>query len=327
MVRIIKLLAIGLLTSLTSFTKAIPLESGRKPFPHPQMTEDFPDPSILQASFNEQWYAFASAGNGKQIQLAEAKYPLEKWKLSKLNPLSNKGWTSGQNTWSPEVKELPDGSYIMYFSGELPKDGKHCIGIARSAVPWGPYVMDPKPWICPDGGAMDPSRFTDPVSKKVYITYRTSLYRQGSSMLSTPIMLQQVDPTDGSTKTGNAIELIDRGAGEGPFLESPSLVYLKNAKEYVLTYSSHCSTVKECYDVKTATSKNIEGPYKKVDEPMLTSENSHLWGPSSLTLNQDGSVAMVNAWCGSWRWKNKRRCAYAMSTITHKDKFDLKFRD
>ncbi|KAK4921030.1 hypothetical protein LTR28_012816, partial [Elasticomyces elasticus] len=75
-------------------------------------------------------------------------------------------WVYGpsSNVWAPDVNELDDGSYVMYFSATTAADtSKHCVGAATSRDILGPYTALPTPLFCDlaRGGAIDASGFKD----------------------------------------------------------------------------------------------------------------------------------------------------------------------
>jgi beta-xylosidase len=274
----------------------------------PVLSANFPDPSVIQGK-DGKWYAFAtntgSKANGNYIavQVAEADDPLGQWTLLDEDAMPEVTWFTGSNTWAPDVRELDDGSYILYFSGEYPPSPhQHCIGVARSDSVKGPFVPDRDPWVCPtkDGGAIDASGFKD--GDKRYVVYKVDGNSKGAPSqcgtgvddpaLRTPIMLQRVE-ADGATKIGNPVEILDRSRPEdGALVEAPNLVR-RGDGTYVLWYSSHCFT-DPLYDVKYAYSSSIEGPYTRSEGPLLKAPDFGLAAPGGATSRtQDGEDFLV----------------------------------
>ena len=58
----------------------------------------------------------------------------------------------------------------------------------------------------------------------------------GNRALRTPVVLQEVDPTDGVTTMGDAEEILDRDpeGADGLLVEAPSLVYAERGGVYVV---------------------------------------------------------------------------------------------
>lgn len=128
-----------------------------------------------------------------------------------------------------------------------------------------------------NGGAIDPAGFIDPSSGSIYLTYKIDGNSLGGGgpcgnadgSHSTPLILQQVSPKDGITPIGRPVKLLDRGAGDGPLIEAPSLARSKDGT-YILFFSSNCYNT-EWYDISYATARNIRGPYTKSKKPLLVS--------------------------------------------------------
>jgi hypothetical protein len=233
----------------------------------------FPDPSIVRGE-DGAWYAFGTNGNGRRIQVARTSSsdPLGEWTLMEHDALPHKAWTSGSNFWAPDVRRVGDGSYVMYYSGQRPQ-GKHCVGVARSRTVAGPYMPDPAPWECPldMGGAIDPAGFEDEVTGRRYVVYKVdgnalghggSCNNMAEPQQATPIMLQEVDALDGTTKIGAAVAILDRTDEDGPLVEAPNLVRSARDGRYLLFFSTHCFS-NPAYDIKFAWADTIEGPYHR----------------------------------------------------------------
>lgn len=285
----------------------------------PVLPVDFPDPAIIQDEEGT-WYAFSTNSAGKNIQVAKANSsdPFEKWGVLDIDALPQKSWTSGSNTWAPDVKRLDDGSYIMYFSGEVPDSHQHCIGVARSESIAGPYVPEPVPWVCPqdEGGAIDAAGFYDRDTGKRYVVYKVDGNSKGGFSpcgtgvddpnLTTPLMLQRVAP-DGTTKIGDPVQIMDRIASEdGALVEAPELTQ-RDDGTYVLFFSSHCFQDPK-YDIKYAWSRHINGPYIRGSEVLLKTPDFELNGPGGMGSGrlEDGDEIMAfHAYC-----QDMARCLY-----------------
>ena len=81
----------------------------------PVLAEDFPDPSILEVSGT--WFAFATSGNGRNIQVAaSSSFTDHQWHLlADADVLPDPGpWAvSDRNIWAPDV--VPLVSEIMHI--------------------------------------------------------------------------------------------------------------------------------------------------------------------------------------------------------------------
>ncbi|KAJ3125784.1 hypothetical protein HK100_010602 [Physocladia obscura] len=259
------------------------------------IAQDFADPSIMLDSGGT-WYAVATSGNGKTVQQASSQ-DFYHWTIINDALPAVGAWVDPTNTgiWAPEVRQLGQGSYVMYYTGKLPGQNSHCIGTATASTPAGPYNPAPNPLICnvAQGGVIDPSGFED-VTGARYILYKIDGNNVGNGGVcgntvapihSTPIMLQAVG-NDGVTLIGNPIQLIDRGAADGPLIEAPSLVYWDGW--YYLFFSSNCYSTPQ-YDISYAVATSVTGPYTKVGAP-----NAPLLITGDYNLSSPGGATAIN---------------------------------
>lgn len=128
---------------------------------NPVLDQDFPDPVVVR-SMDGSFYAYATMGNGFRIQLAHSS-DLQQWTHLGEAMSPNSTWGDGLTFWAPDVTlQTIKGkkTYTMYYAGKKPK-AEHCIGIALSATPQGPFMDVGIPLICTDSGgpgAIDPKR-------------------------------------------------------------------------------------------------------------------------------------------------------------------------
>jgi hypothetical protein len=177
----------------------------------------------------------------------------------------------------------------MYYAATLKSNSSfHCLGVATSTTPDGIYRTSEEIFACDlkEGGAIYASGFLDFVSKKRFVTYKidgNSLGSGGSCnngfwpRKPTPLVLQEV-ASDGVTKIGNKIQLLDHDVSDGPCIEASSIARI--GRKYFLFYSSQCWD-SGFYDVKFATSKWVYGPYKKGGQ-LLISPDLGLINPGEL---------------------------------------------
>lgn len=187
----------------------------------------------------------------------------------------------------------------MYFSASISADtSKHCVGAATSSSITGPYTPEESPFACPleQGGAIDADGYEDD-DGTLYVTYKidgNSLNSDGS-FHPTPIMLQKLK-SDGITRDGDAVKILERGPADGPVIEAPSLV--KSNGTYFLSLSSAMYNTLQ-YDVAYATAPSITGPYTKASERLLeTGDPSNvgpLAGPGGSDFKGDGTMMAFHA--------------------------------
>ena len=127
-------------------------------------------------------------------------------------------------------------------------------------------------------------------------------------LVSVPILLQELD-TDGISKVGESVTILDINDTDGPLVEAPDIVRLDDGT-YYLFFSSHCFTSLG-YNVKYAHSKSLKGPYTRAARPLLQTGDFDLKAPGGATVSPDGSKMVFHANCGSWR------CMYAAAIDIH----------
>lgn len=290
----------------------------------PVLQLNFPDPSILRDE-DGTWYAFATAGNGRQVQVASAPAASGPWTYLDDDVLpSPGGWTTGQNTWAPDVVRVGKGRYVMYYSGQqqptLDEEGNsysthYCLGVATASAASGPYTASDKPWSCAEeeGGIIDPSGFLDPVTGRRYVVYKidgNSIGHGGSCgngetpQVPTPIMMVEVDSDDGVTVIDDPVQILDREEVDGPLVEAPSLAWLEDSDgegRYVLFYSSHC-WFEGSYDVNYATADSVTGPYRKSGfNPLMATGDFGLTAPGGATVVDEEGRLVFHANCPEGR--------------------------
>ena len=129
-------------------------------FTNPVLERNFPDPGVVCAA-NGTFYAF---GTGPGIQVA-ASENLVDWRYlgPALGPGTNTLWGDGHSFWAADVTRHTWGgqtTYVMYYAGVQSNERQnHCIGVALSPEPQGPYTDVGTPLICrPSYIAIDPKR-------------------------------------------------------------------------------------------------------------------------------------------------------------------------
>ena len=138
------------------------------------ITTNFPDPCIVQ--YEGMWYSFATdtSNNGivTNIQIAQSA-DFNTWNIILNSDGSQRDalptpptWVNmtTPNTWAPDVNQLDDGSFVMYYSATaLQDDTKHCVGAATSPTILGAYSPLSTPFACnlAIGGAVDGAGFKD----------------------------------------------------------------------------------------------------------------------------------------------------------------------
>ncbi|KAL1680369.1 glycoside hydrolase family 43 protein [Schizophyllum commune] len=270
----------------------------------PMMDANFPDPSVLQV--DGRWYAFSTTSGGKNVPIATSGDIHVGWALTGSDALPKLGaWADG-GVWAPDVTQLADGTFLMYYSAVY-KENKsvHCISAATSTNIQGPYTPIDNVLACPvsSGGAIDPHVFTD-VDGSLYLLWKVDGNNIGHGgncnngvepIQSTPIMIQRMSADGKSFYPGTGhTQILDRDANDGPLIEAPSLVRTSEGI-YVLFFSSNCYAG-SLYDVAYATATNIMGPYTKGPWLLKTATPySQLYSPGGADVTRGADHLLFHA--------------------------------
>lgn len=280
----------------------------------PILNHDFPDPSIIKGA--DAWYAVATASGSVRVQVAKASDPSGPWALLSQDLFTNAGaWTNGKDIWAPDIREVDNGTYVMYYTAQLSNSTRHCLGVATANAILGPWTTNDEPWHCDYdlGGTIDSSGFQDETDGSRWVVYKVdgnSIGNGGSCdntvapIKSTPLMLQKV-AGDGITKIGAATQILDRTDDDGPLVEAPNIIR-SSAGKYILFFSSHCFTSSD-YNVKYATATSVTGPYTRGGEALLETNDFNLTSPGGGTSVIEGGLMVFHANCNAG---GSNRCMY-----------------
>ncbi|KAL8746004.1 MAG: hypothetical protein Q9190_001930 [Brigantiaea leucoxantha] len=294
-----------LFSSLLNHTASLPLVKRDPLAQGPVMDVNFPDPALIQVEGT--CYAFSTTSGGLNVPIATSP-DYTTWAPSNEDALPNLPvWTTG-SIWAPDVIQLSDGSFVLYFAGRSAQDtSKHCVGVATSTSVTGPYDALDDPLACPleQGGAIDPAAFFDEPSSTLWVVYKIDGNalggggQCGNGDLShpTPIILQQLS-VDGTTPIGPATQILDRSSADGPLVEAPSLARSSDGT-YALFFSSNCFNGK-LYDVSYATATSVTGPYSKAQAPLAPllesgDEGGELNSPGGADISADASKLIFHS--------------------------------
>jgi len=253
--------------------------------------EDFPDPDVIAVGGT--YYAYATNTPAVNVQYATSS-DLETWDVSRNDVFPDlPAWADTGRTWAPDVTQLPDGRFALYFTAQESSSGRQCIGVAVSAAPTGPFVSDaPAPLICPldEGGAIDASSFIDDDGNR-YLAWKNDGNCCG---LDTWLRLSTLS-ADGLSVVGEPVDLVKQTEEwEGNLVEAPVIV--RHGDEYALFYSAN-DYGGEGYAMGYALAPSVAGPYAKADEPLFTTtmSGSRALGPGGqdIVVAPDGSDRIV----------------------------------
>lgn len=223
------------------------------------------DPSVLFADGT--YYIY-----GSHMQAAKSQ-DLQDWKLfSKLDKCTlqpnyavefNEALTYAETGtfWAPDVIQLADGRYYMYYcccEGSKPLSA---LGVAVSDSPEGPFENvqillksgDPGYDATQYPNAIDPCVFFDKTGERLYMVYGS--YSGG-------IFLLELDPQTGLILEGQDEYGIHLLGGNHSCIEAPYIVYNPDTDYYYLFLSFGGLGVNDGYNIRVCRSKNVEGPYE-----------------------------------------------------------------
>lgn len=236
----------------------------------PLMSASVHDPSIIKA--DDTYYVFGS-------HLAAAKSTdLRNWKqietrVHERNRLipnvfteleETFTWAQTNTLWAPDVIQLPDGRYYMYYCACRGDSPLSALGVAVSDNIEGPYknlgiILKSGGLRAPDGSIYDATRHPNVVDPHVFFDAEGKLWMVYGSY-SGGIFILEMDPETG-------FPLPDQGygkklvGGNHSRIEGPYILYNPTTKYYYLFLSFGGLDSRGGYNIRVARSKNPDGPY------------------------------------------------------------------
>lgn len=231
-------------------------------YTNPVLNFVFADPAVIQAP--DGWfYAYATRTwhkEKKMIHLQVAKSSdLVHWKYLKDGMPEVPDWAdSTHQFWAPDIHyDKKSKTYYLYFASAHNGTSRHCIGVATSKSPTGPFKDIGHPLVCGRGYThIDPMEFTDPGSGKKYILW-------GSD--HAPIQIQELagwTELARDSRPHNLLIPTMKKSNYDNMLEGPWLIHY-NGYYYLFASGDNCCGVNAHYAVMVARAENIFGPYEK----------------------------------------------------------------
>ncbi|KAI9728206.1 MAG: hypothetical protein M1828_004667 [Chrysothrix sp. TS-e1954] len=304
------------IVALLGFAQGHPVDNAlsTRSVPYAVLGPNFPDPSLHYA--DGAWYSFATRtpGESRHVQVGRS-YDFISWELLDLDALPTlPGWVAqsdvlASKVWAPDVVQNPDGQYLLYYSAAaVESPDHHCVGAATSWNIAGPYAAYDAPMFCDlnQGGAIDASHFWD-IDDKRYAAYKIDGNSLGAGM-PTPLMLQQVDPSNGVTPLGAPVVILTNdNPADGGIVEAPYLIRTDDGT-YILFYSSGNFNTNQ-YTVSWASSASVTGPYERRGV-LLKSGDYGLEAPGGMSIGRSEGGTQRHAVFHAGNVQGKTRAMY-----------------
>ena len=277
---------------------------------------DLPDPFLLSAHGRYYLYFSTAFNDPNHANVPELSGEPGHW-----GPVSDAmpkvpAWavpaSAGGSTWDPYVVQLGQ-RYVMYFATTLrhgafthPTHPTHCIGVAVSVSPEGPFVpVGREPLLCQDfllGGDIDAQLFQDPHGPRGPAHHNYLVWKSDNNNLpgSGPTMIWAAPLSDsGLALAGKDVAIFsaDR-AWEEPVLEAPQMVEAPDGSDW-LFFSGGTGFYSSRYAVGVAKCAGPLGGCHDTSSSPLISSNAQGSGPGEETVfvATDGSVWLLyNPW-------------------------------
>ena len=272
MVKRIAACLLALLLALTAFACAEEAVIPNSELPMPKFMKNVAvhDPSIIKAA--DGWYYIY----GSHMAAAKSADLIE-WKLISRDA-TNGGCTLVENVqeqmkeslsysrtntfWAPDVVQLANGTYVMYYCTCEGSSPLSTLGIAYADKPEGPYVNQGIILKSGYGGynatvypnAVDPCTFFDKEGRlwMVYGSYSGGIY----------ILEMDTEtgfPLPGQMNSGLGKKLL---GGNHARIEAPYIMYSPDTDYYYLFLSFGGLGANDGYNIRVCRSKNPDGPYE-----------------------------------------------------------------
>ena len=256
-----RLFPLLLFLALTGCAAAKP-EAEVATFANPVLDEDFPDPAVLRAG-DGAYYAYATQGGGRNIQVARSTNLVE-WRLLGDALPAKPAWASRtQDFWAPHVARH-GGTYYLYYSAkpEAALEDRSrglCLAVATATRPQGPFTDVGKPLQCGPGFVnIDPMSYDDPATGKRLLYWGSGFGpikvqelaedRISFSPVSAPVALVPAVPSEDPAEYQRLVE--------GAWVT-------RRGGYYYLFYSGdNCCGPKAHYAVMVARSRSATGPFE-----------------------------------------------------------------
>lgn len=256
---------------------------------------DFPDPHIV--ADGSRWYAYATNGQGRNVQLLRSDDRVRWTALADAMP-TLASWVRPGLTWAPEVIAA-GGGWRLYYTARDRVSDRQCVGVAVASSPEGPFVDSrAAPLVCQvaQGGTIDASPFRD-TDGRLYLSFKND----GNCCGQPTTLYAQELSADGLALQGSPVALLTNqpATWEGAVIEAPTL--WRHAGRLLLFYSAN-DYGGAAYAVGLAECATPLGPCTRAaGQPFLKSRSDirpALIGPGHQALFSAGGQTYIayHAW-------------------------------
>lgn len=258
-------------------------------------TPRFADPAFarfdLTTAQTPRYYLYAT---GKGFPVISSATAVGGYGAAQTSMKQDPKWVSRSrpDLWAPHVTRRPSGdlpgdfTYTMLFNGRRTSDEKHCIGVATSSSPTGPFKPRKKPLLCPPAGydeVLDPSIYTEAGVR--YLVYKLG-DNAGARRFS--ILARPINPPSTNFK-GPAITLLSEAQTGGINAEAPDILragqrthlFVSRFGYETLDYSTQSWSAASLAGLKSSSGKWVEG--------LGLDEAAGLFGPGGAEVIEDGA--------------------------------------
>lgn len=255
-------------------------------------TGDAPDPSVLYAG--GVYYTYTTNRDGVHIPVYTST-DLANWTFAGDAMPGHATWSDGHDIWAPAVAFI-GGRYVLYYALPHQGTGRHCISVATSNSPLGPFVdATVGPFVCllDQGGSIDPSVYFDGAGGVHLLFKSEGIY----GAQPTRLWSQQL-AADGLAVMGAPVAILTTERDwEQPIIENPSMVAYNGR---IFLFYSTGDWDSPDYAVGYAVCDSVSGPCRRpLDRPLLSSFDDEV-GPGGPSVFVDDRRRLMMAYHG-WR--------------------------
>jgi arabinan endo-1,5-alpha-L-arabinosidase len=174
-------------------------------------------------------------------------------------------WTTVTDLWAPDVEQLPDGKFYMYYCSCQGSSPLSALGVAVATNVEGPYankqilLKSGMVGVSEDGSTYDATKHPNVVDPQVFKDAAGSWWMVYGSY-SGGIFIMAIDPTTGLPVAGQGYGKHLLG-GNHAEIEGAYILYSPTSKYYYLFTSWGGLAANGGYNVRVARSLAPDGPY------------------------------------------------------------------